>query len=56
MHRWIVSEAGREATLHPYRKGHYLGSGRGEDVLAEAGLDGASQFQAIRAYVDRRAR
>ena len=49
LYRWVRSDAGREATLHPYREGHYLGSGQGEVVLAEAGLDGASQFAAIRA-------
>lgn len=47
MYRWVRSDAGREATLHPYRSGHYLGSGQGDAVLAEAGLDGMSQFRAI---------
>ena len=56
LHRWIHSQEGLDAALHPYRKGHYLGSGQGEAVLAEAGLDGESQFRAIRAYLDRRAR
>ena len=54
--RWIRSDAGLAASLHPYRKGHYLGSGQGEAVLAEAGLDGESQFAALRAYIDARAR
>jgi transketolase len=52
MYRWITSGAGRAATLHPYRHGHYLGSGQGEVVLREAGLDGASQAEAVRAYAD----
>jgi transketolase len=59
LYRWVRCDAGREATLHPYRKGHYLGSGQGDVVLAEAGLDGESQFVAIKKYVDdavRRAR
>jgi len=51
MYRWIRSDAGREATLHPYRHGHYLGSGQGEVVLAEAGLDGISQYRAIKNYL-----
>jgi transketolase len=50
MYRWVTSEAGRAATLHPFRHGHYLGSGPGPRVLAEAGLDGRSQFAAIRRY------
>jgi hypothetical protein len=52
LYRWVRSDAGREATLYPYRKGRYLGSGQGEVVLAEAGLDGASQFAAVRVYLD----
>ena len=51
MYRWVRSDAGREATLHPYRGGHYLGSGQGDMVLAEAGLDGTSQFLAIKKYL-----
>jgi transketolase len=56
LYRWVTGEAGRAASLHPYRKGHYLGSGPGEMVLAEAGLDGASQAGAIGDYVASRAR
>jgi len=56
LYRWVRSDVGREATLHPYRKGHYLGSGQGEVVLAEAGLDGESQFVAIKSYLDDAAR
>ena len=56
LYRWVRSDAGREATLHPYRSGHYLGSGQGEVVLAEAGLDGAGQFAAVRRYLDQSVR
>jgi transketolase len=52
MHRWITSEHGRAATLHPFMKGHYLGSGPGYRVLEEAGLDGESQYEAIKRYVE----
>jgi transketolase len=52
MYRWVRSDAGREATLHPYRNGHYLGSGQGQAVLGEAGLDGVSQFLAIKKYLN----
>ena len=54
LYRWIRSAAGLEASLHPYREGHYLGSGQGDVVLAEAGLDGESQYKAVRAYIDAR--
>ena len=56
MDRWVRSAAGRAATLHPYRKGHFLGSGQGEVVLAEAGLDAPGQYDAIRGYVEARRR
>jgi transketolase len=56
LYRWVTSAAGRAASLHPFRKGHYLGSGPGETVLAEAGLDGDSQARAIKAYLDGRSR
>jgi hypothetical protein len=41
-------------SLHPFRNGHYPGSGRPERVLEEAGLDGRSQFEAIERYVQAR--
>ncbi len=51
MHRWVTSYRGRRALLHPYRLGHFLGSGQADMVLAEAGLDGASQAEAVIEYV-----
>jgi transketolase len=51
MYRWIRSDRGREMTLHPYREGHFLGSGQAHMVLAEAGLDGKSQFKTIMKYL-----
>ena len=56
MYRWVRSEKGLAASLHPFRNGHYLGSGPGEVVLREAGLDGAGQSAAIKDYVAARAR
>jgi transketolase len=53
--RWVRSDLGRAHSLHPYGRGHFLGSGQGPMVLAEAGLDGASQARAVRAYVEARA-
>jgi transketolase len=52
MERWICSARGRRATLHPFRQGRFLGSGQAGQVLEEAGLDGESQFRAIRRYLD----
>ena len=52
MFRWVRSDFGRSMTLHPFQHGHFLGSGQGEMVLAEAGLDGKSQHRAIKQYVE----
>ena len=52
MYRWIHSDLGLSMSLHPFRKGHFLGSGQGYIVLAEAGLDGKSQYKAIKKYVE----
>lgn len=51
MYRWIRSETGRNATLHPCMKGRYLGSGQADKVIQEGGLDGRSQFTAIKRYL-----
>ncbi|MHC4430016.1 MAG: transketolase-like TK C-terminal-containing protein, partial [Planctomycetota bacterium] len=51
MYRWIRSDRGRARTLHPFRTGHFLGSGQADKVLAEAGLDGESQFRSICSWV-----
>ncbi|MHC4774143.1 MAG: hypothetical protein ACYTBR_02625 [Planctomycetota bacterium] len=51
MYRWIRSDRGRALTLHPFRTGHFLGSGQADKVLTEAGLDGESQFRVIRSWV-----
>jgi transketolase len=54
MFRWIRSDLGRAFTMHPFQKGHFLGSGQGEVVMAEAGLDGESQYRTIKRYLDAR--
>jgi len=53
LERWVCSSRGRMMSLHPFRKGHYLGSGQADKVLEEAGLDGESQFKAILQYLQR---
>jgi transketolase len=49
--RWLLSVRGRQHTLHPFGHGRFLGSGQGTMVVKEAGLDGATQFAAIRRFV-----
>ena len=55
MYRWVRSDRGREMSLHPFKKGEFLGSGQGEIVMAEAGLDGKSQFEQIVRFVEGKA-
>lgn len=52
MYRWIQSGYGREMTLYPFKKGHFLGSGKAEMVIKEAGLDGEGQFTTIQQYLE----
>lgn len=56
LYRWVTGGLGRAHSLHPFRKGHYPGSGPGPVVLREAGLDGESQARAVIDYVEARAR
>jgi transketolase len=51
MYRWVCSGRGRAATMHPFQKGHFLGSGQADKVLAEAELDGKRQFEAVMKFV-----
>jgi len=51
LYRWVTSERGRAASLYPFRDGHYLGSGQADKVIRQAGMDGASQAEAVRAYL-----
>lgn len=51
MYRWVQSNYGRKMTLYPFKKGHFLGSGKAEQVLKECNLDGENQFKAILKYL-----
>ena len=51
MYRWVTSPHGRAMTLHPFRHGHFLGSGKADLVIKEGGLDGRSQVKAIARYL-----
>ncbi|HOL63412.1 MAG TPA: hypothetical protein PK103_08630 [Elusimicrobiales bacterium] len=50
MYYWIRSDYGIKHSLHPFVNSKYLGSGKAESVLKEAGLDGKSQIKAIKEY------
>jgi transketolase len=51
VYRWLRSDIGVEHSMHPFMKGHYLGSGPGDVVIHEAGLDGEGQYRRIKEYV-----
>jgi transketolase len=53
LYRWVCSERGRRMSLHPFKKGHFLGSGQANMVMAEAELDGEGQIKAIEGYLNR---
>ena len=52
MYRWVTSSEGRSKILHPFKKGHYLGSGNAESVMKEAGLDGENMYKEVKSYID----
>ena len=53
LYRWVCSERGRRMSLHPFKKGHFLGSGQANMVMAEAEMDGVGQIKAIEGYLNR---
>jgi len=52
MHYWIRSRGGMARTLHPFKNCQYLGSGKADKVLEEAGLDARAQLQAVKDYTN----
>ncbi len=53
LYRWVTSDKGRDNSLYPFMKGHFLGSGQADQVLAEAGLDGEAQYRAVLGHLGR---
>lgn len=49
--RWVRSDEGLAASLHPLKRQGYLGSGAWDKVLEQAGLDGKGQLPAVEAWV-----
>ncbi len=48
---WLDPARGRGAILHPLSRG-FLGSGRPQDVLKQAGLDGEAQYEHVRRHLE----
>jgi hypothetical protein len=52
LYRWIRSDVGLAHTMHPFLHGHFLGSGTGDMVVAEAGMSWEGQYREIKKYLD----
>ena len=52
LYRWIRSDVGLAHSMHPFMKGHFLGSGTGDMVVLEAGEHGEGQYRQIKRYLD----
>ena len=50
-YRWTMSERGREFSLYPWKSGEFLGSGRGEVCLEQAGMHAEAQLEVIRKFI-----
>jgi len=50
IYRWVTSTEGRKRTLHPFKAGHYLGSGGAKKVMEEGGLSAKFMIKAILDY------
>ncbi len=52
MYRWVGSRECRKRSIHAFRHGHYLGSGKAHKVFEEADLHGEGQWKAIKDYAE----
>ena len=52
MYKWITGYDARKKILHPFKHGYYLGSGSGESVMREAGLDAENLYKEVKSYID----
>ena len=51
MHRWITDAEARKHIIHPFKDGHFLGSGNAESVLHQAGLDAPALLKAVKDFM-----
>jgi transketolase len=52
MYRWVASREGRQRSIHAFRAGRYLGSGKARKVFEEANLHGEGQWDMISEYAE----
>lgn len=50
MYRWVRTKEGLDASLYPFSRGVFLGSGNAAKVLQEAGIHAEGQWRAISKY------
>lgn len=51
LYYWVKSPLGIRHSLYPFKKGAYLGSGKGKDVLRQAGVCNKGQLKTIKEYI-----
>jgi transketolase len=51
-YRWITSERGRQFTMYPWKSGYFLGSGRGDICLEQAGMHAEAQLEIIQRFIE----
>lgn len=54
LEHWVTSAEGRKYSMHPFMKGHFLGSGKGSEVLKQGGLDANSIKERIIEFANRK--
>jgi len=50
LYRFVTSQEGRDRSLHPFKAGHYLGSGKAHKVLEQSGLHAKGILAAVLDY------
>ncbi len=50
LYRWVASSECRKRSIHAFKHGHYLGSGKAHKVFEEADLHPEGQWKAIEEY------
>lgn len=53
IYAWLKNEIGQKYSLSPFKEGKYLASGKAPKIYEQAHLDAASQFAAIKNYLQK---
>lgn len=52
MYRWVTTREGRQRSIHAFKHGRYLGSGKAHKVFEEANLHGEGQWKSVKDYAE----